>query len=585
MMQAPPLKLPTGIWPGDNPENSLTNGVYGSPPVPYEGPVQGFEGTFKGSEAILVSVSVQLEPTGEKKVVYVDHCINACQGPPPEHAKHEECDRACDLPCESLHEFNYHPITEIHSTGESAFTYLEGISQITEVLSKRGYKVSDQGMEFLDARVSDAMDLASKKHEESVEMKGKHAGMNPFEPCTAYNLEYYAHAYNFVVNVEVLRQFSGQGDPILVPFMKPQKYILGTMEIFSPDPLLDKEIRCLCGEHQDDPPVTDGATGYLGGDYMPLDYKPKTFGQLDMEYSKTGISAVGTDLNNLVLNLPMGQGCSIPAGTLWIPEDSAYQVMTTMETATVKWGFLAFNGSAFAPSQVNIKTLCTEAEKKEPNGKVRYLPQLTADSTLRTMMQKVDASRIKGPWDQVRTWIYTDKIPYAKAARRLIPSVTEGRYLSLVHEVASLPQMKKGNFEGLKKLVEPAMLLHPDARATARDWAFQLMRGNKGQMEAALKVEKAETWAQKAPEPTAKAFADVMKLLSKGPKELRGQWASKLLSQLPSSIDEQFIKAGGAKGLAMTALLVNSDERVKLKPMLQRFAADESCKKALALTP
>jgi hypothetical protein len=92
-----------------------------------------------------------------------------------------------------------------------------------------------------------------------------------------------------------------------------------------------------------------------------------------------------------------------------------------------------------------------EMQKKEPNSSVKYRPIGNRDNVLTALANITNAARFRGPHDQARMWIYTDKASRDEINKRMIPGVGQGMYGALLRDVAQKAgvDLSKAGFVGL----------------------------------------------------------------------------------------------------------------------------------------
>jgi hypothetical protein len=78
-----------------------------------------------------------------------------------------------------------------------------------------------------------------------------------------------------------------------------------------------------------------------------------------------------------------------------------------------------------------------------------------------------DQARVRGPHDQARMWIYTDKAPIDEVNKRMLPGVSEGRYTSLLYDIGQAGVDLSGT--EYRRCLEPKLLtgIALDDRAAA----------------------------------------------------------------------------------------------------------------------
>ncbi|MFM9872221.1 MAG: hypothetical protein ACKVQS_02005 [Fimbriimonadaceae bacterium] len=155
----------------------------------------------------------------------------------------------------------------------------------------------------------------------------------------------------------------------------------------------------------------------------------------------TKLAPEGTDMNRLNFPDP-GDGCQYdfdsPPGTTWIPTDKRYQTMMTgarFNYQTMGFSLMAAIGRVPQQNASSMRVLCMNMEKLEPAKGVKYLPYRPSDPVFATLAKNMDDSRFRGPWDQARLWIYTDKATIERVNEKLVGGVSSAGYLMALADV------------------------------------------------------------------------------------------------------------------------------------------------------
>lgn len=153
------------------------------------------------------------------------------------------------------------------------------------------------------------------------------------------------------------------------------------------------------------------------------------------------IAPEGTDMNRLSF-LEGGDPCDsdmdFPPGTIWIPSDPAYQSMMTgvrFNRRILGFDLYASLNPAPQDGKFAMRTLCLNMEKREPAKGVKYYPYRPSDPVIPMLARRMDESRSRGPWDQARMWIYTDKATMEMVNHKLVNGVGTSAYLMALADV------------------------------------------------------------------------------------------------------------------------------------------------------
>jgi hypothetical protein len=205
--------------------------------------------------------------------------------------------------------------------------------------------------------------------------------------------------------------------------------------------------------------------------YDLIDLTPN--GVNDMLNSTAG---QGTSMNSLQipgdpdgLGMPRcGSEMMFPVGTAWIPDKPGYQTMTNINPVRINFAFEASLDGGLVTVQ-DVRMHCLNMALKEPAAGVRYFPYMSNDEVMEGLAKIAGDSRFRGPWDQVRTWIYTDKVGLTDANKRISPPVTEGQYANGLFDVFRLGGLNAKDLLN-KKLFEPILLASPGTNEKAFSW-------------------------------------------------------------------------------------------------------------------
>ncbi len=168
----------------------------------------------------------------------------------------------------------------------------------------------------------------------------------------------------------------------------------------------------------------------------------------------------------------------MPPGTVWIPDRTGYQSMVGTTPMRVVFPMFASLGGG-APVVADGRTHCLTMELKEPEQGVRYFPYMSSDPVLEGLSELTNASRRRGPWDQVRTWIYTDKIGLDDANKRIAPPVTEAQYLNGLYDVFRLGGLRTSDVKNAE-IFSPSLLAGAYSDGKSFAWFSLLMCESNG---------------------------------------------------------------------------------------------------------
>jgi hypothetical protein len=146
-----------------------------------------------------------------------------------------------------------------------------------------------------------------------------------------------------------------------------------------------------------------------------------------------------------------------PGGTLFVPNDPRYQVLMAGQNFSYRKmvGLFATTNPQLPPNQGY--TLCTQMTRLEPTNAVTYLPVAPPNSIFTAIARMSDEAIFKGPAEQARVWIYTNKASFTEINDKLIPGVNARQYVNCLSDVARLGGLTAKDME-TAKLFEPRLL-------------------------------------------------------------------------------------------------------------------------------
>lgn len=219
-------------------------------------------------------------------------------------------------------------------------------------------------------------------------------------------------------------------------------------------------------------------TGLVGKSGLSM---PQLYGMVQ------GAAAQGSNMN--VLRFPgdpeglgepqCGSSINFPPGTCWIPDRSGYQTMTNI--TPLRYQFEPENGLSVDGRTlfVEMRTHCLNMNLKEPADGIRYYPYSSPDPLIGALAQIAGNSRIRGPWDQARTWQYTGKASMDEINKRMMPGVGPGQYVNNLWDIVSRGGYGESELKD-KKIFDPKLLLAAGARDDAFLWFATHIANNFG---------------------------------------------------------------------------------------------------------
>jgi hypothetical protein len=174
------------------------------------------------------------------------------------------------------------------------------------------------------------------------------------------------------------------------------------------------------------------------------------------------------DMNRCEVQIENGTGTdvevTIPVGTVFQSQDKSVQDMASV--VTTRGMLYAGQTKTFyvstRPELVQTTALfpvrwaCLNMAKKEPSPSTRYTMRSPQDDVMIRLGAITDQARVRGPHDQARMWIYTDKAPIDEVNKRMLPGVSEGRYTSLLWDASKAGVDFSAN--DYRRCLEPKLL-------------------------------------------------------------------------------------------------------------------------------
>ena len=492
-------------------------------------------------------------------------CTNKCKG--NVHDGHARCDYSCDDRCSETHRLRvkgeYFPDRGAMNAATAAANGLAARGGGTASPSDWSHRVSSALAEFRNE--------ANKRKTFDME----HAG-----PCSGRTLSVDVRTYAFHVRGTMkkfgYRMSRGERTPINET-VGMHESVVATAKIVKDEPKDRQDwTACLCKEKEQEPVDLDALfdrlikllealqeeerLSHLCGT-AAVQMRDKAGKVVSPRDSK--ITVKPSDMNRCVVEVENGTGTdvevTIPAGTVFEALNPADQDMSSLVPAKgfVVAGRIGRIYVSLEPVQdpttvqLPVRWACLNIAKKEPSSASRYRMKTPQDDVLIRLGMITTRSRVRGPHDQARVWIYTDQAPLAEVNKRMLPGVTEGRYATLLWETAIIGGVDVTAKE-YAKCLEPRLLagVPLDDRATA--WLVGVLAETKARdlaryvdSNAAMLGRLAETDPQYAPGHLATMATA---LLEQDNADLR-KAGVKLITSVPTTRQAAFAEAGGLAGL------------------------------------
>lgn len=212
------------------------------------------------------------------------------------------------------------------------------------------------------------------------------------------------------------------------------------------------------------PSVTRAPMGYIGAVFSP-----ETAGAL----KDSGFGLIGDDFDEITVREGNFTDSKIkfvylPPGTILIPNKNSAQTMITTDSVVLRAGTFQVSLDDDQGTR-SVAVHCLEIEKAPPDPSVTFTPGVASDPTLRNLANFTQRSAIRGPWDQARMWIYTDKASLERINKRLAIGCPPGMYVRSLWEVQTMAGLTDEDLKN-PELLAPALLGGVSNRKEAANW-------------------------------------------------------------------------------------------------------------------
>jgi hypothetical protein len=418
-------------------------------------------------------VTYSVDPTDETKESHVFTCERECQG--KKHKQHSECDFSCDKACP------YGP----HKHTMRGW-YIEHPDEMRKA-EKDADKGALQSGGTVDERdwtqeISSLRREFREKAKKPKEVKTDHfAG-----PCGWADKHYQYRKHDWKITGTFTRTgyTMSRGVKTEIPAAVTFTHSATIAEMWLPEETPYAEhsgIDCKCKPE----PVAENA-------HMPEEVL-NTFGGFywqgangPSETPPKGVTAecTGQDLFHAQCTVENKTDrpfvCILLVGTLLYATDGKTQIVVVSEPARInamlalpeelkKIPGLPIRVEAHDKVTVPLRVLCTEMNKHMPTPATKFRVGRAKDPIVSKLAKIAGASNFKGPWDQARLWIYTDKASLSEINKRITPNVSPGLYLNGLWDLAQVGGVDLSD-RVYKDCVDPALLLSPTSRPQAAEW-------------------------------------------------------------------------------------------------------------------
>ncbi len=540
----------------------------------YKKEIRGDSGV-EATEFFTLEYSVAIQITDEGRQGPVLHCQHTCQG--KKHKNHAACDFSCDTKCpEKDHKATIKGEYRPDLAGMRAAT-----AAANGLAIKGGGAVSPNDWSH---RVSSALAEFRNECKKKKTFDMPHAA----KPCSGQWWWVGTMSKSFKVRGTMkrvgYRMSRGMRTPI-DEVVGTHEQVVATGQVVVEEPFEKNAFEaCLCFEPPTVPP--DYSNMFIGPNGAAID--PRTRENLEWRFTNGGVTCydtmgkllfdarievevVGNDMNTAKLVLRNGTGQTVrvvlPPGTMFLPADPLFQIMcalaqaeATIPSGTSQTLYVNIGPPPPLQGEAALRWACMEMNKKEPTPSVKYRIKNGSNDGIANLAAITARSRFRGPHDQARIWMFTDRASREEINKRMIPGVSAGVYAILLHDLASragvdftdkawLPLVQPNLMEGLN-LDDRTIFWFVDLLAETKDKDLAAFLNGKTDLLAAFPGKDGADGAAYL------AWIATASLQSSSPDLQRA--AAKLLRAVPMANREAVAKAGGLEGVRW--LLVGGQE-------------------------
>jgi len=527
-----------------------------------------------GRQWLHAEVRYHFEPTPTQEVIAEITCAANCDGT-PNHGKHDLCDVSCDAGCSRTHKVTASGGLQSGESGSEGPLY----AAVRSVMLTADYQSDKVGKKRLAADLLDTQLWSAFREVHDFASTEKTVVFPHFvdtkaAPC--YDAEGIAvkQLYTMVIDIVVIKN-TGFGVDVVREELD-SRTIQGPKYWFFNDKLSNAGIalNCYCGPEELKDRLgripSNGEVFIFEGTQVrrvyrfPDYFNPKSFeseGNKVIEKSekdsKIKIYGTGKDLNvvNLVVENKSDKSIRVMVkpGMIFVPKKQATQNMVVGVGQEINVG----------PGETKnapVRVLCAEKGKLEPGEKDVFALANSTDDLIPAICKVMQAERFRGPWDQARLWIHTDKASLSDINERLSPGIPAARYVNLLFELAKCGALSLKD-PAVMKLIDPNLINGSGARPEAVEWIVGTLAKSKPK-ELAEHIAKDAGFLKLCQKPDenidtkhcARVTSSLCQTLNKI-TQLAG--LKVLLNSIPSEKRKEITESNG---LAGTGALVNSQD-------------------------
>lgn len=439
--------------------------------APQIGKLSEVEVKMAGNLRLVVDPEAK-EPV-KKALFFNVYCENVCRG--KKHLLHSECDASCDKACSHIHKETFGAVS----------SYSEDVSDLAKAIgSAKGLKdhmLYTDAYVALDKIIDQGLGQGKAREKYWVTIDWKHWAK---DPCSYVDRDSLYWIYSVSCKWRIVKDgVDASGKPTSTEVKNGTCVVelkLPTDEYEDRKPV----VRCACSVVQDGP---DGGGGGDGGISHPEErtaFVEKCGPPMEVcstqDLDKFGFEVVCANMNEGTCTatnyMPMPVDLCVQEGMqLECVDESAQDCVCVggcrlhLPPANI-FALTTGFGEPAMPVSAPIRLQCLNLHKDQPNRRIKYRPVLADSREIVALARFQKQQMIGGPWDQIRTWIYTDHASLDEIGKVILPPPTEGAYLKAAYQVSTvLPRFDFSAPEN-RRCLEPRLIAGNVAGREATLW-------------------------------------------------------------------------------------------------------------------
>lgn len=400
--------------------------------------------------------------------ISIAYCSQSCRG--GKHVLHAECDASCDRACTEIHQYELHARASL-TAAENDAAYNKLREKLSELKKQMPHGSIIEGLE------KDAFGKDKASHD--VSFKWKHWNSKQCSYAVRRMMGWvYPVECHWTISQDVK---DAEGKPTVkeIASGKMFAYIKIPTDQFEDRPATEV-CRCQEVEQDEEDPPTPHKMSFDPPETAFIEKcGPPEVPCSGSDLKKFDFSVECTDMNQGVCTatnfMPMPVDLCMQEGTVLECVDESDQDTLCVEGCRLH--LIAANpiagicGSGFVATPVSapIRLQCLNLHKGQPSRSKKYVP-VTGSDALVKLAKFQKKQLIAGPWDQIRTWIYTDHASLDEIAKVMLPPPSEGAYLKAAYQLSTLVPTIDWGSEPYRHCLEPTLIVGNVASREATSW-------------------------------------------------------------------------------------------------------------------